>query len=343
MKVRVGARTDRNSSVSMGDTAVEAVYLVNPGDANPIGILHGGNMMNWMVSTATLAVSRLSNGNAVLGSLDSIFFVSPVRVGQMVHIRSWVEYVGSSSAEVAVQAVSEDPVTGKSATTTLSHMAFVAVDSRGEPRPIQTKIAPSKKELGSYGLARRRWLKRRRTLSDRVQKSLDLSPYAADSEWRLDSSKIVFDDDALYGELMFAGRLLRLLDELTGVVATRYSKGAVVTGCVDDMSFYYPIRVGDILTVSVALNFTGNTTLELGAKIFCEDPFTGRKRHAATSYYTFVHIDPSGSPSPVPPYIPRTAGDKMRWESAKRRMYQRKRKLHSFRNYIMHMGDGYAL
>ncbi|MEM3671076.1 MAG: acyl-CoA thioesterase [Thermoprotei archaeon] len=318
----------------MSETRVQTAYLVNPGDANPLEILHGGIMMNWIVSTGTLAVSRLSRGNAVLGSLDSVFFVNPVKVGDLVRVDSWVEYVGTSSAEVAVRAQSENPVTHKLTTTTFSHLAFVAVDFRGEPRPINVKLTPTASEMESYRLARQRWQNRRRVLADRRAKSLDVRPYATTGEWRLNSSRIVFSDDALYGELMFAGRLLKLLDELTGNLATKFCGGSVVTGSVDEMSFYHPIRVGDILDVSVALNYVGKSSLELGAKVVTEDPFSGKRRHAATAYYTFVHLDKSGHPASVPEYRPSGAEALLRFKEAQQRMGRRKRKLTLFKKYI---------
>jgi acyl-CoA hydrolase len=320
--------------ISIRETAVETVFLVNPADANPLGILHGGNMMNWLVSVGTLAVSRMAKGNAVLGSLDSVFFVNPVRVGNLAYVRAWIEYIGKSSLEVGVRARTEDPITGQTSVTTLSHMAFIAVGMHGEPRLVPARIKPEKGESAIYRQAVSRWEARKSSLRGRKLLAEDTGEYGKGSKWHMSFSRIVMTEDAVYGGIMFGGRLLKLLDEFTGALATRFCKGAAVTGAVDDMSFYYPIRVGDVLDVDVALNRVGRSSLEIGAKVVAEDPFTGNRHHAATAYYTFVHIGSDGKPVSVPPYIPRSKDEIMRLEEAESRADQREKKLIALRELV---------
>lgn len=312
------------NDISIKGTVADSMYFVNPGDTNPLGILHGGNLMNWMVSTATLAAASLSKGDALLGALDSVYFLNPIHVGDTVAIRAWIEYVGTSSMEVAIRAKSENPMTGDSRMTTYSHMAFVAVDLRGNPRPIATKIRPEPDEETVYNDAFRRWQDRRQRIQKRREMRDDIRPLSRSSPYRMTFSRLVLSNDALYGDLMYAGRLLKLLDEFTGALATKYAKGVAVTGSVDETVFYYPIHVGDIINLEVALTYVGKSSMEVGAKIVCTDPFTGTSHHAATSYYTFVHIDENDRPSPVPEYRVSTKEEGLVWELAKARAERRK-------------------
>ncbi|MEM0120924.1 MAG: acyl-CoA thioesterase [Thermoprotei archaeon] len=325
---------EQNNLTTIRSTAVETLHIVNPGDANPLGILHGGKMMDWLVSTATLSATRITRGNCVLGYLDSVFFINPVHIGDRVFVDAWVEYVGRSSLEVAVKASAEGELSSKKALTTYSHMTFVAVDPRGEPRPIPFKLRPAPDEANFYRQAEDRYTKRKDLLADRKEKMMDIKPYAADSEWNFELSKIVFQDDAIYGDLMFGGRLLRLLDELTGSLAIKYCGGNTVTASVDEMAFYYPIRVGDILDVTVALNYVGHSSMEIGAKVIVENPYSGSRHHAATAYYTFVHIDSDGKPQPVPEYHPRTDDEVERWRQAEIRAKARKEKVEQFKKQV---------
>jgi len=318
----------------LSDTAVETLHIVNPSDANPLGILHGGRMMDWLVSTATLSATRLTRGNCVLGYLDNVFFINPVYVGDRVFVRAWVQYVGRSSLEVAVRAIAENKNGKNSSLTTYSHMAFVAVDPRGEPRPIPVKLQPKEGEMQEYLAAQERYNRRREILADRRQRTIDVEPYAPDSEWKFELSKIVFQDDAIYGDLMFGGRLLKLLDELTGSLAIKYCDGNAVTGSVDEMAFYYPIRVGDILDITVALNYVGHTSMEIGAKVVVENPYTGSRHHAATAYYTFIHLDEEGKPHPVPSFTPKSDDELTRWKQAQLRAEARRRRLEQFKEQI---------
>jgi len=322
------------SEFSISETLVESLYFVNPADTNPLGILHGGNLMNWMVSTATLAATRVTRGNVLLGSLDSVFFIHPIHVGDMVSIKAWVEYIGRSSLEVGVRAKSENTMTHQTSVTTLSHMAFVAVDEYGEPRPVNAQISPKEEEKSVYLSAQKRWEERRKRLSDRRERSKDLSAYPTDTPFKMSFSRIVMSDDTIYGNMMFGGKLLKLLDEFTGALATKYCSGTVVTGAVDDMSFYHPIRVGNVIDITVALNYVGRSSLELGAKVFCEDPFSGNRHHAATCYYTFVHIDQNGKPAPVPPYQPTRPLEKQRWKEAELRVEKRKQLVQALKSML---------
>jgi acyl-coenzyme A thioesterase 7 len=312
------------SDVSIKSTVADSMYFVNPGDTNPLGILHGGNLMNWLVSTATLAAASLSKGDALLGALDSVYFLNPIHVGDMVAIRAWVEYVGTSSMEVGIRAKSENPVTGDSRMTTYSHMAFVAVDLRGNPRPVGTKIRPASDEETVYADAFRRWQNRREKIQGRRELRNDISPLSQSSTFKMSFSRLVLSNDALYGDLMYAGRLLKLLDEFTGALATKYAKGIAVTGSVDETVFYYPIHVGDIINLEVALTYVGRSSMEVGAKIVCTDPFTGTSHHAATSFYTFVHIDEKDRPAPVPEYKVSTKEEGLVWEAARARAERRR-------------------
>jgi len=310
--------------VRMRDTAAESIYWVNPEHANPLGILHGGRMMDWLVSTASLCCVRVARGDVVLASLDNVFFINPVRIGDMVSVRAWVEYVGRSSIEVGVQASSENPLTGTRLLTTVSHMVFVATDSTGKPREVPYKIQPAQDETEIYEHARDRWDARRRMLSDRAEKANDTSEYALGSRQRMKVSRIVFDHDTVYGKYMFGGRLLEILDELTAAVASRHSRAIVVTGSMGSMTFYSPIKLGNILEFEAALNHVGKTSMEVGCKIIAEDPFTGSRRHASTVHFTFVHVDQNGRPKPAPPYQPQTENERRRWQEAEERRRLRK-------------------
>jgi len=67
-------------------------------------------MMYWMISTATLGCIRFGRGEAVLGALDSLFFLNPVRLGSMVVVKAWIECSGRASMEVGILAYSVDPL-----------------------------------------------------------------------------------------------------------------------------------------------------------------------------------------------------------------------------------------
>src|SRR5213080_4680981 len=97
---------------SIADTVVEMVQWVFPEHAGAPGQIHGGRMMEWITQAGTLAAARIARGHVVLGAMDDIDFLHPVRVGQIAILRAQVEHVGTSSLEVGVRVWAEDVATG---------------------------------------------------------------------------------------------------------------------------------------------------------------------------------------------------------------------------------------
>ena len=76
---------------AIAETRQELVHLVLPAHANVHGNLFGGRMMYWIASAATLPALRLARSSVLLGSMDDLDFLAPVRVGDLVTFRSQVE------------------------------------------------------------------------------------------------------------------------------------------------------------------------------------------------------------------------------------------------------------
>ncbi len=64
------------------------------------GQIHGGRMMQWIATVGTMAAARVARGTVVLGAMDDIDFLHPVKVGELAVLRAQVEAVGRSSLEV---------------------------------------------------------------------------------------------------------------------------------------------------------------------------------------------------------------------------------------------------
>ena len=69
------------------------LHHVFPQHANPAGTLYGGWMMNWIVTAGNLAASRLTKKPLLLASIEDLFFLQPVRIGDVVTVKAMVEYV----------------------------------------------------------------------------------------------------------------------------------------------------------------------------------------------------------------------------------------------------------
>jgi acyl-CoA hydrolase len=302
---------------SIRDTVTEMVHVVMPEHAGAPGQIHGGRMMEWIVAAGTAAASRVARGTVALGAMDDIDFLHPVRVGEIAILRAQVEYVGHSSLEVGVRVYAEDPATGERSVTLNSHLVFVSVDEEAKPRPVPQKIEPrdaAERALVEAALERReRRLGRFALRADRIREVQD---EPEELRWRFESTRAVLPEEALFGNFMFAGKLLVGIDEAAGILAVRYTRGFTMTASMDALDFHSPIRVREFLILKAGLNHVGTTSMEIGVKVLAEEPWSGVVRHACTAFLTFVHVGLDRKPRPVPPFTPETTAERRRWDAA---------------------------
>ena len=303
---------------SIADTVVEMVQWVFPEHAGAPGQIHGGRMMEWITQAGTLAAVRVARGHVVLGAMDDIDFLHPVRVGQIAILRAQVEYVGTSSLEVGVRVWAEDVATGARAVTLNSHLVFVKMGDDVRPRRVPVKIEPEDEAETQLVEAAR--LRREARLARFAQKAARLRDTTTEPErdvrWRFESTRSVLPEDALFGNTMFVGKMLMALDEAGGILSMRYCKGPVMTACLDALDFYSPIFTHEVVTFRAGLNHVGTSSLEIGVKVLTEVPWSGEVRHACTAFLTFVHLGPDLRPRPCPPFTPQTPGEQRRWSEA---------------------------
>src|SRR6516164_8933898 len=119
------------------------VQYVFPQYAGAPGQIYGGRVMEWIATAGTLAASRLARGPVVIGAMDDLDFLHPVRVGEIAILRARVEWVGRTSLEVGVRVYAERAETGERHVTLSSHLAFVAIDEAAHPRPEAARIEPA--------------------------------------------------------------------------------------------------------------------------------------------------------------------------------------------------------
>lgn len=119
------------------------------------------------------------------------------------------------------------------------------------------------------------------------------------------------------------GVIMKYIDTAAGVVAIRHARKICVTASIDRLDFHHPVFVGDVLILKAGLNFVGSTSLEVGVRVEAENLLTGKVRHTASAYLTFVALDENGRPSSVPPLITETDDERRRCDEAQVRRSQR--------------------
>jgi len=114
----------------------EVIVRMFPSDANPAGNVFGGEILKHIDMVAGIVAQRHSQSNAVTVSMDSVSFLKPVFVGNVLTLNARINYVHNSSMEIEVKAEAEDIVTGIRTVTGTAFVTFVALDKNGKPMPV---------------------------------------------------------------------------------------------------------------------------------------------------------------------------------------------------------------
>ena len=101
--------------------------------------------------------------------------------------------------------------------------------------------------------------------------------------------------------------------------AARYAETYVVTLSVDRVLFRDAIHVGDLVSFSARVNYTGRTSMEVGIRVDTENIRSGTRRHTNSSYFTMVAVDEDGKPVAVHPLTPTTETGRRRYDEAQAR------------------------
>ncbi len=131
-----------------------------PEHANPFGNVHGGALLKLVDEAAAIAAMRHAQRPCVTVAIDSITFLSPVRIGQLVSCTATVNYVGRSSIEVGVSVSAEDVLTGMTSHTNTACCVYVALDEQGRPVEVPGLALETIEQQRAWDAARARQARR---------------------------------------------------------------------------------------------------------------------------------------------------------------------------------------
>jgi len=142
-------------------------------------------------------------------------------------------------------------------------------------------------------------------------------------------SHVMLPQDANPAGNIHGGVVIKNIDSVAGVVATRHARCNTVTASIDRLDFHSPVFIGNLLTLKASVNIVGRSSMEIGVRVEAEDLVTGQVRHTASAYLTFVALDENGRPKKIPSLILETEDEKRRnresQERRKSRLAEKKR------------------
>ncbi len=160
-------RDDALAPRAVRDSQSEMAEIVLPNDTNPLGALLGGRLMHWIDLAGAMAAHRHSRNYVVTASVDHIDFLVPVRVGDLVILRSSVNRVYHSSMEVGVKVFVENYISDTAQHVASAYLTFVAIDCAGQHLKVAPVVPESQEQQRRYDDAGRRREIRRTELERR--------------------------------------------------------------------------------------------------------------------------------------------------------------------------------
>lgn len=153
------------------ETFTEMVQVVLPNDANPLGFILGGTVMHLIDIAGAIACHRHTRSLLVTAAVDGLQFLHPIKVGDLIILRSCVTAVWRTSLEVEVEVFSEEILTGVRKMTSRAYLTFVATDRDGKRLEIPGLILETedeKRRAAEAEVRRAQRLEARRQLEERL-------------------------------------------------------------------------------------------------------------------------------------------------------------------------------
>ncbi len=142
---------------TVAESQSEMAEVILPNDANPLGNLLGGRLLHFIDLAGAMAAHRHSRAYVVTASMDHIDFLHPVKVGDLLILKSSVNRAFRTSMESGVKAYVENYMTGERKHVSSAYLTFVAVDRAGNRLPVPPLLPETEEEKERYeGALRRR-------------------------------------------------------------------------------------------------------------------------------------------------------------------------------------------
>ncbi|HET8724642.1 MAG TPA: acyl-CoA thioesterase [Anaeromyxobacteraceae bacterium] len=118
------------------ESRVEMTELAMPTDANNLGTVFGGRIVQWMDLAGAMAARRHARTPVVTAAMDELTFQAPVRLGHVAILQARVNAAFGTSMEVEVEVFDENPDTGVRRRCCDGFLTFVSLGKDNRPAPV---------------------------------------------------------------------------------------------------------------------------------------------------------------------------------------------------------------
>lgn len=139
-----------NSYRNIEDTRITISELMLPSHANFSGKIHGGYILKLMDQIAFACASKHSGTYCVTASVDTVNFINPIEVGELVTMKASINYVGKTSMVVGIRVEAQNIQTGKTKHCNSSYFTMVAKKDDGDNAKVPGIIINDDNEMRRF-------------------------------------------------------------------------------------------------------------------------------------------------------------------------------------------------
>lgn len=132
------------------DAQVDISELMLPSHSNFNGKIHGGYVLSLMDRIAFACASKHSGAYCVTASVDTVDFLKPIEIGELVTMKASVNYVGNSSMVIGIRVEAENIRTGEKKHCNSSYFTMVAKDEDGKSLPVPGLILTNDHDIRRF-------------------------------------------------------------------------------------------------------------------------------------------------------------------------------------------------
>jgi len=139
-----------NNFKTVASSYISISELMLPSHTNFSGKIHGGYILSLLDQIAFACASKFSGNYCVTASVDTVNFLKPIEVGELVTMKASVNYVGKSSMIIGIRVEAENIQTGVIKHCNSSYFTMVAKDKEGNSVPVPGLIISNLKEVRRF-------------------------------------------------------------------------------------------------------------------------------------------------------------------------------------------------
>ncbi|MEY4011357.1 MAG: hypothetical protein RIT22_481 [Bacteroidota bacterium] len=139
-----------NTFKTVASSYISISELMLPSHTNFSGKIHGGYILSLLDQIAFACASKFSGNYCVTASVDTVNFLKPIEVGELVTMKASVNYVGKSSMIIGIRVEAENIQTGVIKHCNSSYFTMVSKDKEGKSMPVPGLILSNLKEIRRF-------------------------------------------------------------------------------------------------------------------------------------------------------------------------------------------------